>query len=129
MLNQQTLTKLRQMKLNGMAAAFERQMQQPNNYELAFEERMGLLVDAESTSRDNRRQARLNKQAKFKLNIQLVWKILTTPLGVALIKGRWPAWPVVNGLVVGRKFSLPVQPGWAKPGSVVPWANRLFVRD
>lgn len=66
MLNQQTLTKLRQMKLHGMAAAFERQMQQPNNYELAFEERVGLLVDEERTSRDNRRQARLSKQAKFK---------------------------------------------------------------
>jgi DNA replication protein DnaC len=66
MLNQQTLTKLRQMKLHGMATAFERQMQQPSNYELAFEERFGLLVDEERTTRDNRRLARLIKQAKFK---------------------------------------------------------------
>jgi|ERR1051326_3746704 DNA replication protein DnaC len=66
MLNQQTLIKLRQMKLHGMAAAFERQIEQPSNYELAFEERFGLLVDEERTSRDNRRLTRLIKQAKFK---------------------------------------------------------------
>jgi DNA replication protein DnaC len=66
MLNQQTLSKLRQMKLYGMATAFERQLEQANNYELSFEERFGLLVDEEQTSRDNRRLARLIKQAKFK---------------------------------------------------------------
>ena len=66
MLNQQTLTKLRQMKLHGMAAAFERQIEQPSNYELSFEERFGLLVDQESTTRDNRRLSRLIKEAKFK---------------------------------------------------------------
>lgn len=66
MLNQQTLTKLGQMKLQGMAVAFARQLEQSSNYQLAFEERFGLLVDEEMTSRDNRRLARLIKEAKFK---------------------------------------------------------------
>lgn len=66
MLNQQTLAKLRQMMLHGMAAAFERQLEQPGNYELSFEERFGLMVDEERTSRDNRRLVRLIKKAKFK---------------------------------------------------------------
>src|SRR5437867_598675 len=66
MLNQQTLTKLRQMKLHGLAAAFARQLEQPGNYQLSFEERFGLLVDEEKNSRDNRRLERLIKKAKFK---------------------------------------------------------------
>lgn len=66
MLNQQTLAKLHGMKLKGMAAGFERQIEQPTNFELTFDERFGLLVDEERTCRDNRRLLRLIKNAKFK---------------------------------------------------------------
>jgi DNA replication protein DnaC len=66
MLTQQTLQTLRRLKLNGMAEAFEQQLAQPTHADLSFEERLGLLVDREVTSRDNRRLQRLLKAAKLK---------------------------------------------------------------
>jgi DNA replication protein DnaC len=66
MLNQHTLAKLRDMKLLGMAAAFERQLAQPQSYDIGFEERFGMLVDAERTSRDDKRLQRLLRNARFK---------------------------------------------------------------
>ena len=68
MLTQQTLQTLRRLKLNGMAEAFEQQLTQPTHHELSFEERFGLLVDRELSSRDNRRLTRLLKAAKLKYN-------------------------------------------------------------
>lgn len=46
MLTQQTLTRLRGLKLDGMAHAFEEQLAQPASHGLAFEERFGLPVGA-----------------------------------------------------------------------------------
>ena len=66
MLSQQTLVKMRSMKLKGMADAFERQLSQPATYDIGFEERIGMLVDCEKTSRDNGRLTRLLKNAKLK---------------------------------------------------------------
>ena len=68
MLTQPTLQTLRRLKLTGMADAFEQQLAQPAHAELSFEERFGLLVDRELTSRDNRRLSRLLKAAKLKFN-------------------------------------------------------------
>ena len=71
MYKQQTLQQLRALKLTGMADALNQQLEQPNTYEeLSFLERLALLVDAEETCRDNRRIARLLKQAKLRLNAQ-----------------------------------------------------------
>lgn len=67
MLIQQTVETLREMRLNGMAEALLSQVSQPENNELSFEERIGLLVDYEWTYRQNRRLARLLKQAKLRL--------------------------------------------------------------
>ena len=61
MLTQQTLTRLRSLKLDGMAHAFEEQLAQPAAHGLAFEERFGLLVDREVAWRDTRRVDRLLK--------------------------------------------------------------------
>jgi DNA replication protein DnaC len=66
MLTQQTLTRLRSLKLDGMARAFEEQITQPASHGLSFEERFGLLVDRESAWRDTRRLERLLKQARLK---------------------------------------------------------------
>lgn len=68
MLTQHTLQRLRRLKLDGMADAFEQQLTQPAHAELSFEERFGLLVDRELTSRDHRRLTRLLKAAKLKTN-------------------------------------------------------------
>jgi hypothetical protein len=44
MLNQQTVTHLRSLRLDGMARAFEEQLTQPVATGLAFEDRFGLLI-------------------------------------------------------------------------------------
>jgi DNA replication protein DnaC len=65
---EQTLTQLRQLKLTGMANALVSQMDQPNTYEgLPFEQRLQLLADSEVQDREQRKQQRLLKAAKFKL--------------------------------------------------------------
>jgi len=66
MLNQHTLATLNVLKLHGMAAAFAEQLTQPALSALAFEERVGLLVDREISHRDGKRLARLVKNARFK---------------------------------------------------------------
>lgn len=66
MLTQHTLQRLRRLKLDGMADAVEQHLTQPAHAELSFEERFGLLVDRELTSRNHRRLARLLKAAKIK---------------------------------------------------------------
>lgn len=66
MLNNQTLDKLRQLKLSGMAESLESQLNQPDLQTLSFEERIGLMVDYEFSFRENRKLARLLKDAKLK---------------------------------------------------------------
>ena len=51
-----------------MARAFEQQLAQPQAQELAFEQRLGLLVDQEILTRENRRLQRLLIAAKLRIN-------------------------------------------------------------
>ncbi len=68
MQNQQTLQQLRSLKLTGMADGLEQQQSQPSTHDdLGFEERLGLLVDRETTYRHNNKITRLLKAAKLKL--------------------------------------------------------------
>jgi len=67
MLHQHTLQKLRQMKLDGMADALVTQAATTGSLALTFEERLGMIVDAEWTHRHNRRLKRLLKEAKLRL--------------------------------------------------------------
>lgn len=67
-MDQQITMQLRQLKLLGMASALQTQLEQPGAYEgLAFTERLGLLLEQESLTRDQRKQDRLIRQARFKL--------------------------------------------------------------
>jgi DNA replication protein DnaC len=66
MLRNQTIRSLRELKLYGMADAFEQQLTHPEADDLAFEERLGLLVDSELASRDTRRLQRLLRAAKLR---------------------------------------------------------------
>ena len=64
----QTFAQLRQLKLGAMADALQTQMEQPGTYEaLSFLERLELLIEHEHLSREQRKQARLVRQAQFKL--------------------------------------------------------------
>jgi DNA replication protein DnaC len=66
MLKHPTLDKLHALKLTGMAAALADQVATPDIQELSFEERLGLLVDRETTERENRRMASRLRQAKLR---------------------------------------------------------------
>jgi len=62
---QQTLTKLRQLKLAGMADAYDLQLGQPRLSSSSFDERLAILVDHEMSSRDTRKIQRLIRAAGF----------------------------------------------------------------
>jgi DNA replication protein DnaC len=66
MLTQSTLDHLRTLKLDGMARALEEQRALPACHDLAFEDRLGLLIDRERSWRDSRRLERLLRTAKLK---------------------------------------------------------------
>jgi DNA replication protein DnaC len=55
MLTHPTHSRLVELGLTGMAKAFDEQQRQPDIATLAFEERLGLLVDREATERENKR--------------------------------------------------------------------------
>ena len=65
MLTETTINKLNEMKLTTMAKAFKAQLSDPNIPNLSFEDRFGLLVDEEWTSRKNNHLKRLIHQARF----------------------------------------------------------------
>ena len=71
MLTHPTLDKLQRLKFNGMASALAEQMNTPDIDELAFEERLGLLVDRELTERENRRLTSRLRRARLKHNAAL----------------------------------------------------------
>lgn len=67
MLNEPTMEKLRALKLNAMASAWEQQQKDAEHAKLAFDERLGMLVDAEWTARENARLERNLREAKLRI--------------------------------------------------------------
>jgi DNA replication protein DnaC len=67
MLNEPTTEKLNELRLSAMADAWRAQQQDPNTNQLSFDERFALLVDAEHRARDNRRLARLLRDADLRI--------------------------------------------------------------
>ena len=67
MLLQQTLAQLRALSLNAMVQALEHQLAQPALQSLPFEERLAMLVDTETQSREQRRITRRLRDAKLKV--------------------------------------------------------------
>ncbi len=65
MLSQETLNKLKHMKLTGMVEALQQQEANPSYREMDFQERLGLLVDWEFSKRQHNRLQRLIRSAKF----------------------------------------------------------------
>jgi len=63
MMNATTVTKLNEMRLSSMAESYRQQLHDSSFNELAFEERFGLMVDAEWSRRKNHRLSRLIKKA------------------------------------------------------------------
>ena len=67
MLTEPTLDRLRALRLGAMADAYRTQLHDPAIGALSFDERVGLLVDAEHLSRDNRKLGRRLKEAKLRM--------------------------------------------------------------
>jgi DNA replication protein DnaC len=66
MMTHETMSRLNEMKLFGMAKGFDEQLGSGTSVALSFEERFGLLVDLEHTYRDNRRLQSLLRKAKLR---------------------------------------------------------------
>jgi len=66
MLNQPTLEKLYAMRLSAMALAWQEQQNDKKLAKADFDDRFGLIVDAEHLARDNRRLKRLLKNAELR---------------------------------------------------------------
>lgn len=67
MLDDQTLEKLKALRLGAMATAWEEQQRLVDVASLSFDERFGMLVEAEWTERENKRVGRSLKEAKLRL--------------------------------------------------------------
>ena len=67
MLNEPTMEELKVLRLDAMARVWAEQQKSTDMAKLAFDERFGLLVDAECLFRENRRLGRLLKEAKLKI--------------------------------------------------------------
>lgn len=62
---QQTIEQLKTLRLNGFLEAWQNQQQQPTYHDLAFDERLALLVECEYLKRQNQRMQRRLKQAQL----------------------------------------------------------------
>jgi DNA replication protein DnaC len=106
-LTEPTIEKLKILHLYAMANAWTAQRSDPAIAELDFDGRFGLLVDAEHLARDNKRIARLLREAKLRIPSACLEDIDHAPkreLDRALIRqltsGRWIA-DHANVLITG----------------------------
>jgi len=67
MLTEPTTEKLQAMRLDAMATSWREQTGKPDVDKLAFDERFGMLVDAEWLSRENKRLATALRDAKLRI--------------------------------------------------------------
>jgi DNA replication protein DnaC len=95
MLASPTRDRLRQLGLAAMVTEWDRQAQQPDMAALSFEDRLGLLADAEWTARHTRRLQRRLREARLRLPAtpeDLNWQAprhLPQSLLRTLFQGRW----------------------------------------
>ena len=65
MMTQQTMEKLRAMRLRGMAEAYQQQLENAEVSRLTFDERLAMLVDNQATWRENKALARRLKTSRL----------------------------------------------------------------
>ena len=68
MVNEQTIQKMYAMRMGAMALAWQEQLGDAGMAKLSFDDRLGMLVDAEHLARDNRRLKRLLKAAELRIS-------------------------------------------------------------
>ena len=96
MQHSQLIQQLRTLRVPGMVEALEQQLTQPGTHnDLSFEERLGLMIDRETTHRSNNKVDRLLKAAKLKLQAYPEDIDYTHPRGLdksvfaSLLSGQW----------------------------------------
>lgn len=96
MQHSQLIQQLRTLRVPGMVEALEQQLEQPGTHNgLSFEERLGLMIDRETTHRSNNKVERLLKAAKLKLQAYPEDINYTHPRGLdksqfaSLLSGQW----------------------------------------
>lgn len=96
MQHSQLIQQLRTLRVPGMVEALEQQLEQPATHnDLSFEERLGLMIDRETTHRSNNKVDRLLKAAKLKLQAYPEDINYTHPRGLdksmfaSLLSGQW----------------------------------------
>jgi DNA replication protein DnaC len=82
MLTHPTIEKLQALHLAAMAHAFEQQRGSSQHATLSFEDRLGLLVEAEWTAREQRRLTQRLRNAKLRYPASLEDVDFTTPRGL-----------------------------------------------
>ena len=98
MMTEPTIEKLRALKLYAMTTAWIAQRSDPSTNELPFDERLAMIVEAETLARDNKRMAKLLSDAKLRIPTACVEDVDMSPkreLDRALFRqlatGRWIA--------------------------------------
>jgi DNA replication protein DnaC len=69
--NHETLSKMQEMRLNGMKQQFELILETHQHSEYTADEMLAVLIDSEYNDRHNRRLQRLLKQAKFRYSASI----------------------------------------------------------
>ena len=67
MLNAPTLEQMTSMRLGAMAVAWEEQNKNPKYQKIGFDDRLALLIEAEWSSRESKRQERALRAAKLRI--------------------------------------------------------------
>lgn len=125
LLTNNTIEGLHALRLNAMATGVIEQREQPDYANLAFEDRLGLLVDKELLARGNRRLTRMLKAAKLKL--PLLSRTSTSAVPVASSDKRSCSSASATGSKSTRWSSSWARPGWERPISPVHLATRRSV--
>jgi DNA replication protein DnaC len=68
---QQTTTLMRQLRLTTMAQTYELQLEQPKTSQMGFDDRLGLLIEAEASARESRKLNRMVQIASLPENASL----------------------------------------------------------
>ncbi len=118
MLIEQTLDKLHQLKLTGMAHALGEQLQNPDAQSLPFEDRLGLLVDREWDVRESRGMTRRLQVARLKQPATIEDIDFRTPRGWTRL--ACSLWRSAASSRPTNTSSSPALPAWARPFSPAP---------
>ena len=95
MLRHPTLDLFHELRLSGMAQAFEEQAAMPDVSDLSFDDRLSLLLEREKAEREQRRYLRLKGLAKLHLDATIEDLNFKAPRGLdrsfilRLASGQW----------------------------------------